>query len=37
LIVHTCHLISDPRPRTASGPEKTIPSNGLVSDDWPVG
>jgi hypothetical protein len=38
LIVHACHLISDPRPRTAAmPPEKVATSNGPISDDWPVG
>jgi single-stranded DNA-binding protein len=38
LIVHACHLISDPRPRTATMlPEKAAASNGPVSDEWPVG
>jgi single-strand DNA-binding protein len=38
LIVHACHLISDPRPRTATmPPEKAAATNGPVSDDWPVG
>jgi len=38
LIVRTCQLISDPRPRTATmPPEKAAASNGPVSDDWPVG
>jgi len=38
LIVHACHLISDPRPRTVTIPlEKTAATNGPVSDDWPVG
>jgi len=37
LIVHACHLISDPRPRTATmPPEKATANNGPVSDDWPV-
>jgi single-strand DNA-binding protein len=38
LIVHSCHLISDPRPRTATMPaENATDSNGPVSADWPVG
>ena len=38
LIVHSCHLISDPRPRTATMPaENATDSNGPVSTDWPVG
>ena len=38
LIVHSCHLIGDPRPRTATMPaENATDSNGPVSADWPVG
>ena len=38
LIVHACHLISDPRPRSATmPPERAAATNGPVSDDWPVG
>ena len=38
LIVHSCHLISDPRPRTATMPaENATAGNGPVSADWPVG
>ena len=38
LIVHSCHLISDPRPRTTTmPPEKATASNGPVADDWPIG
>ncbi|HEY7391830.1 MAG TPA: single-stranded DNA-binding protein [Bryobacteraceae bacterium] len=41
LIVHSCHLIADPRPRTAGvtgSPEEASASNGAVAaDDWPVG
>jgi single-strand DNA-binding protein len=38
LIVHSCHLISDPRPRNANmPPEKVMASNGPVQEDWPVG
>ena len=39
LIVHACHLISDPRPRTSAAtlPENAATGNGPASDDWPVG
>ena len=38
LIVHSCHLISDPRPRNANmPPEKVTASNGPDQEDWPVG
>jgi len=38
LIVHSCHLISDPRPRNINmQPEKVTASNGPVQEDWPVG
>lgn len=40
LIVHSCHLIGDPRSRTTtlSDPlEKVAASDGAAADDWPVG
>ena len=38
LIVHSCHLISDPRPRATTMPsEKVTANNGPVDQDWPVG
>lgn len=40
LIVHSCHLISDPRPRAATAgatPEKVMANGADVEDDWPVG
>jgi len=40
LIVHSCHLIADPRPRTgpATAPaEKAQPGNGATTQEWPIG
>lgn len=40
LIVHSCHLITDPRPRTApiaATPETVTANGGAADDDWPVG
>lgn len=38
LIVHSCHLISDPRPRTTTiAPENVTASDGPACDGWPVG
>ena len=38
LVVHSCHLISEPRPRTATmPPENATASDGPVAADWPVG
>jgi single-strand DNA-binding protein len=40
LIVHSCHLIADPRPRAAAligPPEDVSASGGTVAEDWPVG
>ncbi len=38
LIVQSCHLISDPRPRTAAVPhESAVVSQESDQADWPVG
>ena len=39
LIVHECHLIADPRPRTAAPPtaEAVSATDGQGPADWPVG
>ena len=38
LIVHSFHLIGDPRPKAATPPPETVnASEGPAQDDWPVG
>jgi single-strand DNA-binding protein len=40
LIVHSCHLIADPRPRAAAltGPLEDVGAgDGTAAEDWPVG
>jgi hypothetical protein len=38
LIVHSFHLIGDPRPKAATPPPESVhASDGPAQDDWPVG
>jgi hypothetical protein len=37
LIVHSFHLIGDPRPKAATPPPETVNASMPAHDDWPVG